>query len=187
MGLGGRELGDRSLLTVTVSLSSQAQAQAQDALARRALSGSSKSTWAGGTCVVRGKLTLMVMEPPAIDCKELKTRHGRVASQKSIQCNAHALTRPRAAGGFADAGLQVVRTCMLVRASLLSLYACYVTTRDAAPLGVVRLDERFWFAARHGALRCTCIGRVATTPVKHSSCLLGSKSPSAEVVEGLRQ
>lgn len=152
--LGGRELGDRSLLTVTGSLSSQAQAQ--DALARRALSGSSKSTWAGGTCVgvVRGKLTLM--EPPAIDCKELKTRHGRVASQKSIQCNAHALTRPRAAaGGFADAGLQVVRTCMLVRASLsLSTHACYVTTRDAAPLGGGRLDERFWFAARLGTTRC---------------------------------
>jgi hypothetical protein len=101
---------------------------------------------------VRGKLTLMVMEPPAIDCKELKTRHGRVASEKSIQRNAHALTRPRAAaGGFADAGLQVVRTCMLVRASL-SLYACYVTTRDAAPLGPGEDDwtgREFWFTARH--------------------------------------
>jgi hypothetical protein len=47
VGLGERELelGDRSLLTGTGSLPSQAQAQAQDALARRALSGSSKFTW----------------------------------------------------------------------------------------------------------------------------------------------
>lgn len=51
------------------------------------------------------------MEPPVIDCKELKTRHGRVASEKSIQCNAHALTRPRERKRprAAGAGLQVQR------------------------------------------------------------------------------
>lgn len=122
---------------------------------------------------MRGKLTLMVMEPPAIDCKELKTRHGRVASEKSVQRNAHALTRPRAAaGGFADAGLQVVRTCMLVRASLsLSTHVMLPhETQHLWDLGrTTGLDESS--GSPHGTTRCVARAQVAT--IGHRS--LGSK------------
>jgi hypothetical protein len=67
--------------------------------------------------------------------------------------------------GFADAGLQVVRTCMLVRVSLLSLslslsLRMHVMLPDETQHLWVsgtwggRLDERFWFAARLGTTRC---------------------------------
>jgi hypothetical protein len=115
-------------------------------------------------------------EPPAFNCRELKTRHGRERLQRASNAmhSPHALSREterdrrRAAAGFTDAVSRLCALCTCWRALLCEeKHRMHVTTRDAAHLW--DLGTR-GFGSPHDALRCTCIATYLP-PVKHSYCV----------------
>lgn len=144
--------------------------------ARRALSGSSKSAWAGGTCVVRGKLTLM---GHGATCHRLQRAKDKAWARGLTKEHPMQRTRTYEAESccwwFCRCGSS---SCAHVHAgarfSALSVYACMLCygphheTQHLWDLGrTTGREVLVRRTARHDALRCTCIGSYHTGQAQH--------------------